>query len=274
VTVCIAAICPAIKKLVFVSDSLLSWDHTSAEGARKMDLLCHDGPWIAMFAGPAGYFLSLTDRITKSLTAGPQTLDQMMSACEGAHAALRIKRVETEILAPYNITLGQFVESGLKWFGESRFNALASEIKFLSSDIGIELLVAGFDSDGIPRMFEVARNGVVTRIDQLNYNAIGSGSFIALTSLHPIGWFAYDRELGAILYRLLAAKFAAESASGVGDKHTTAVVVSRDYAGVDRFVPSSIIKKAHKIWEKAVQAPPPKNIVLTIKGWYAVDPRI
>jgi hypothetical protein len=127
-------------------------------------------------------------------------------------------------------------------------------------DTQIDLLVGGFDPQGHSHLFELSRRGIVTQIDHLGYHAIGVGQWSALTTLYPVGGFVHSRDIGEIVYRLLSAKFAAESAPGVG-RGTTAVIVSR--GGETKpytFLDSSAIEEAREVWKRAAMAPVPSEI--------------
>jgi hypothetical protein len=271
VTVCIAAICEAAERLVFVSDAMISSDNTSAEGARKMDLITGQGPWVAMFAGYAPAFLEMSEHVRRhlkgacgvtecsSLPLNDTTADGMIKGFECAHRVRLLKLIETNVLLNYGITREQFVQHGRQWFGDIRFAALDEEIRALDTDI--DFLVAGFEPSGRPRMFSLTADGKAMRIDQLHYHAIGNGQFEALSALHPVAQFVHSKNVGEIVYRLLSAKFAAESAPRVGKDYTVAVVVSRSVGlGQHKFIGLDAIAKAKEKWRESAAAPVPADV--------------
>jgi hypothetical protein len=117
VTVCVAAECRSLNKLVFVSDELISSEWASTEGAWKIDMISSAGPWMAMFAGHAPTFVQVVAALRQLLgkTAGmvtAKTIGEVITACSKVHADQLQKRIEMEILLPYGITREEFVEKG------------------------------------------------------------------------------------------------------------------------------------------------------------------
>ena len=81
-------------------------------------------------------------------------------------------------------------------------------------DENLNALFVGFRANE-PHLFVISGPGNITYCDAQGYAAIGSGAFAAQMSLerHP-----YDRNkpMAECIYAVIAAKFAAESADGVG----------------------------------------------------------
>lgn len=268
-TVCIAATCDLISRLVLVSDSKMSGPNDSSYGARKMALINEAGPWMAMCAAEdLSLFITLVDDIKAVLGDGDKSVEQVERACENGYSRLLSRRVRQEILFPYGMTRTQFFAAGQAKFG-SAFHTIRKAIEKLAKDLGISLLVTGFDVQGRMHLIEVFANGVTRRVDQCSYHAIGSGDFLALSVLRRMSWFALDTDLGPILYRILSAKFAAESAEGVGDKFTAAVVVARGHDAMHSWVPAEIVEEARKHWEEQISAPPPQRMTRAISQWSA-----
>jgi ATP-dependent protease HslVU (ClpYQ) peptidase subunit len=253
VTICIAVVSQG-SRIIFAWDGQISSPETSTEGAMKFTTLSSDESWVAMFAGDVHRFGPLTERIRKSLTAYDR--DSLVSACEAAFKIELLKRIETEILLPYGLTREQFIENGRAWFGDMRFGFIADQIAGM--DLGIHLLVAGLDPSGVPHIFSMDEKGVVFIQDQLPFHAVGSGRFNALATLYPDPGLFYTATLNKAIYRLCAAKFAAESASGVG-KETT--IIARERDGTRSILFPWTIEKIRERWKAEGQPPIPDGVI-------------
>lgn len=248
-TVCIAAVCPNIDRIILVSDELLSNDYTSIEGMMKFHQIGRR--WIAMVSTPdITRFPPLMRRI-ETLMGARTSFEALAESCEQAHAAELEKHINQGILLPYGKTRAEIVEHGLKWFGEQRHAAFLDEIG--KASLGVDLLVAGFDEGGIGRMLTM-RNGIVSDTTDLRYCIIGSGEFNAHGALDPIADFVFHADLAEAVYRVLAAKFAAESTPGVGTQ-TTAFVIAPGEPW--RYMVNSDIDKIRDAWRTEGQPPVP-----------------
>jgi hypothetical protein len=111
-------------------------------------------------------------------------------------------------------------------------------------------LIYGFDEKGLPHIFDVSNPSVVTNHDLLGYAAIGSGETMAMASLRR-KQLPYD--LNKVVYRLLEAKFSAETASGVGES-TTLFTMGSD--GKDKSIGYGSIGEIKKIWRRELEREP------------------
>lgn len=129
--------------------------------------------------------------------------------------------------------------------------------------LGIDLLGYGFDANGFPHIFDVLNPGIATNHDLLGYAVIGSGSYMATAALRRKK-MPYHRN--SVIYRLLEAKFSAETASGVGDS-TTLFTMSPE--GKDNSIGYGSIGKIRDVWKALLELPEPKealDIILAIFG--------
>ena len=108
--------------------------------------------------------------------------------------------------------------------------------KLAKFDLGVELAVSGYDAR-VPWIFDVVNPGRTLDAGILGYTVVGSGYHMAMGSLRnrPL-----DRGLEDLIYRLLEAKFSAETATGVG-KTTTLIAVNPD--GISRQMSCQAISK-------------------------------
>ena len=147
-------------------------------------------------------------------------------------------------------SIDEFRRVGLQQFGEAEFARLLDKIE--AFDPEVSFLVYGFDQDVAHRahIFEVGTPGpaqdLITSHDTQGFGVIGSGSSIALGVLtHRAIGSLHDAD--ATAYALCEAKFAAESAMGVG-RTTTLMAFSKNGEMV-QFTPGEI-EKLRGIWEE------------------------
>jgi hypothetical protein len=245
VTICIAAVLPASKRVVLVSDKRMSGSWTSVEAAFKYAILDSRNPWAIMFAGHTPEFEPVTRFIQGELRKykEPAPVEKVIEFCEAAQKARIVKRIETEVLQNFALSRDEFVQRGREYFGQELFNSLAQQIRDVRSDV--YMLVAGFGPDNFGRVFEVSFEGIVTRHDQLLFGAIGDGKIIALGNLYTHSALCHTPRMAEVLYRLLAAKFASESAPTVGPQ-TIAMILSP--GGQDYLVPPERIDSIRSCW--------------------------
>jgi hypothetical protein len=180
-----------------------------------------------------------------------------------AYMGLFESEFTSRYLCRYNLaSITAFRSVGLSQFGSERFETICNEIdKF---DLGMTLLCYGYDTTKSPHIFEVSNPGKITDHDLLQYAVIGSGWYMATASLRrkPL-----PPDLELTIYRLLEAKFSAETAPGVG-KSTSLLTMNAD--GKDGSIGSGSIEKIRAIWEASLSAPEPKEAIDLIAKTAAV----
>ncbi len=260
VTVCIAAKCPQLNRIVFVADTMVSSDTISTDKVMKMRHLGNAARWFALFAGPERRFVPLVERIHKELGDSPgATVHEVIEAAQKAWHASHVELVEREVLGQLDISLDDCVHNGLQWFGERRHGAMLETIEELEShpSFAIDLLIAGFDAENEQHMFELSYSGRIARHANLLFHAVGAGRSAALSALYPQPLFSRGTNLNEIIYRMCAAKFAAESAPSVG-RDTVVVVVSPDRQ-VFHMLFNDVIDKLRVLWKEKGQPPVPEG---------------
>ena len=132
--------------------------------------------------------------------------------CARAYREERKKIIEDEVLPDYDVpTYAEYI--ALKANDPTLFDAIGTKIS--EAEEGWNLLFCGFDNKRAPHLFVISGNGKIQYCDTPGFAAIGSGGWAAHVALASYPYTIYlDREEAA--YCLLAAKFAAESAQGVG----------------------------------------------------------
>jgi len=265
VTVCIAAICPSVDRIILVSDGLVSNEWTSTEGSPKFHSIGHR--WVIMVATHNLWqFPALMRRVETIL--GPRLSPEAITeSCEQAYAEELEKHINQTILLPLGVTRDGVVEHGLTWFGEQYHAALLAEIR--AATLGTELLIAGFDDGGGSHLFTL-QNGAISDLTEARYAAIGSGAYNARGVLDPIANFVYGDDLSELLYRMLAAKFAAESTPTVGSV-TFLQVISPTESW--QFMVNSTIDQVREIWRHEGQPPVPAAAADILGSPNALFPR-
>jgi hypothetical protein len=216
-TLCIAAISrkqPSVH-IVTVSDLMLSSAYMSTETRiTKAEPLTPSRRWVVMFAGSPTPIGSVIRGVMEKLDGSQESETDVRVAVEAVYRDELRKKIEAEILSPFGLDRPTFLTRGREYFGEQEFARLNYEMS--SCRLGLELLVAGFEPSGWPRIFSITDPGVFSSHDRLGFHAIGSGWMGALGSLYT----NYEATLSKpeLIYRVCEAKFLGESASGVGKR--------------------------------------------------------
>jgi hypothetical protein len=214
VTICAAGINSG--KIIAVHDMKLSFfgGSLSAEGMawkqRKIN-----SQWEILFSGDVSTLTPMLDAIEE---AGKKTKEKKLRhfarVCARAYRSEREKVIEDEVLPDYDIsTYAEYL--ALKTSEPKLFDAIGTKID--DAEQGWHLLFCGFDDKRKPHIFVISGPGKIQYCDTPGFAAIGSGGWAAFISLasHPFT-SSLSREEAA--YCLLAAKFASESAEGVGQQ--------------------------------------------------------
>lgn len=241
-TICIAAHCFSAQKIILVSDTMISTGSMTSEwAALKFRWIAQH--WCVQFAGnDISGVIPLLDDVADKLAGEEDSRRHVEAAFIAAfQKQLRIK-AETEVLGGFGYTLQDFRSKGLQELGPDLFTRLAYALENLSIDS--EFLVAGFDK-GEPRIFTVQSPGKLNDYSAMGFWAIGSGQTNALGSLFNVHTRSLD--LQDKVYRVLEAKFNAESALGVG-KATVGTIISSNGARYSLLI--SGIDPIRNQWEK------------------------
>lgn len=155
-TVCIAAILPKLRKIVLVSDELISFGWTSAEGRLKLETLGPNERWNVMFsATDARRVPALIQSIRDALDEKESAKD-VIAACKAGYRDQFGELFDTRI-GKFGLTRKEFEKKGRAYFGAAGLADLSEE--FAKKDLGIDLLVAGFDEKHDMLLFEVSGQG-------------------------------------------------------------------------------------------------------------------
>ncbi len=143
----------------------------------------------------------------------------MSAACSLAYRNERERLVNERILGMYGMTLAQWIVKAAH-FGDVEVARINRAIE--NFDVGVELIVLGYDSRNVPHVFTVVEPGTSENRDHEAFVVIGSGARRAQDSL-------LSRELpmpsqAELMCRVLEAKFCAEG-DYVGPDSCAGVIV-------------------------------------------------
>lgn len=261
VTICLAGLCWSDNCIVAVSDRRLSYDdyvEATDDGALKAFQLTLG--WGLLFAADD---ISPIPEIVRDIRARLRPLKDTLTAaivqdvvCQAYQNAVHT-RIVSLYLAKFGIkSVDEFRQTGLKDFGPEIFGQLVEKIEGFG--LGVTLLIYGFDDppEAGGHLFEVRNPGIAISHNMEGFGAIGSGSLLAQGQLTIRGANGLATVKEAI-YRLLEAKFSAESASGVG-KATTVMVFGVN--GKMRQLPPGEIDKLRSVWVGQRQQPLPPEV--------------
>lgn len=235
-TICLAAACPMIGRIVTVSDMRLSRPtgtgstSISRSPVTKFRWLTEDRRWGCLFAGPAARFLSLHARIFDILrsASGPVGVAEVKASTERAY-------------------LDEMAHARIK-------------------TTGVQLLLFGFDHF-TPHVLTSWFDGSVEHA-MLGFAAVGSGWSFATNWLDEIKGFRLGPDVGEIIYRLCEAKFAAELDSAVGGE---TFALSFDHNGASTQLNDDELSSAKKLWKKRRNTPPSPSVLIKLRGGTAYN---
>jgi hypothetical protein len=264
-TVCITAFREADghgeeAQTVTASDHMVSMaDYLSADNLINKDTLlgCH---WCMQFAGDD---LSPTVPIAKELERAIEhqeryDRDVIARLASEIYANQRKRQIEEQVLGAHCMTWTEYQGQAIRLSSRMK-DAIEAEIR--DYDLGLTLLVSGLDRYAVPHIFTVTNPGTCSYYDKLGFWAIGSGHHAAVASLFATQCNPRD-SLAAIVLKVITAKFAAESAMGVG-KETTAIIRRAQQGGEGGglmrtptiTVPGEFISGVRTVWDSMDKFP-------------------
>ena len=213
-TLCIAALADDRHSIVMAADRMVSLSFIESELDISKLIPLGDNWWVMVAANALSNLFPVVDAITRDWE--PSTgvaVDSVMEKATAAYSRERQARVEAEHLRPRGLGLQTFLASGRQWLPELAYAQI--DDRLTRFNLGITLLICGFDESGIGHIFTVENPGVADRRDIPGFHAIGSGFYGA-------EYMMYYRELGYSfpvhkwLYYIYEAKGFGEQAGAVG----------------------------------------------------------
>jgi hypothetical protein len=182
--------------------------------------------WGLLYAGYSDYAISIADRAKEMLKkSGANELampTEVRNVMRTAFQQELREQIADRFLSRYNLTAEEFRKNGKRQFGND-FEVLNKPIREFS--LNTSFLACGVDAHEFPHILWVqGPGGSVTSEDTLGHAAIGSGREMALGSLGSSSASGSGiQSIPDLAYRVVKAKFIAESARGVG-KSTILVI--------------------------------------------------
>lgn len=251
-TVCITAVCENANGIgvIAASDRMVSMGgyFSGDDMARKMDALRYN--WVSMIAGND---ISPYVPILERANANPNhdnTLQSVSSIVKKAYKEQRLEQIEDEVLQPHGLTWDGLRGNARNELTDRTFERLREEIR--SYSLSLEILVSGYDPQGQGHIFTVESPGKCSYYDKLGFWAIGSGQNQAVNSLFATKYSRHD-PLETCIAKVLAAKFTAETAIGVGKE--TWMLVMRPGHGSYSVVSKEVQAMYRAAWEKLARIP-------------------
>jgi len=249
VTICAA--CINTGDIITVEDTKLTFfgGAISAEGVASKSRQIHKD-WRVLIAGDVSPLTPLLDAVKEAVKNPKQTgLRHFARACAQAYRVERERIIEDDILPDYDLsTYAEYL--ALKGSDPRLFEAIGSNIK--EAEEKWQLLFCGFTEDRKPHLFVISGRGKIEYCDAQGFAAIGSGAWAAFVALASYPYhYLLDREEAT--YCLLAAKFASESAEGVGEE-TQLSVMKRGHL-YSSFLLDGTINSVRRKWKKLPRIP-------------------
>lgn len=267
VTVAIVALTAPYAHFVCVSDQMISHDDTlPADESALIKSMQLTKDWSVTFAGnKIENVVPLLDRVRGKIErpGGDLEARKLREYFTSSIAEMIREDFFNRRLARYGYRdIEMFRRQGRDELGDHFFE-LCRELN--ESDLGVEFIIYGYESGAHdPQIFEI--NGTGQAIDRmaLRYGVVGSGYMMASASLKrkPL---AIDFDL--MVYRLLEAKFSAETASGVGKRTTVKIKRPGQH---DFIMWPGQIEEIRNIWQGIQRHPEPLHAVEII-GKFRMD---
>jgi transcriptional regulator with XRE-family HTH domain len=216
--------------------------------------------WGFLFAGgQMGYARAIQRKALDVLGFDPNlTFDQVKDAVNEAYNATAEELIFHKYVRRFGFSsVSDFRINSYKQLGDRITTRISDKIERF--DLGMELLVYGFDETRRARFIHIHGNDVADQ-SIVNAWAIGTGTFLALGDLHSKGW--PDQSIESLIYWACEAKFCAEFADAVG-KSTSAYIWYP--SGRFSIISAGLIRRLREIWEASRWSPIPDDAADAIR---------
>jgi hypothetical protein len=264
VTIAIAARTADQQHIITVSDRRLSFgaDAPAADNALLKDYVICEG-WGTLFAADdASFALPIIRHAAYLIKDGKKAATErnVRRAMCDAYAAVLDEYIYRDVLRKFGFDSVAHFKSEQSRLSRNFGRTIARRIDRIHLS-NTEFLVYGFDSEYKgTHLFHVEHPGSARSLDHIGYYAIGSGCKMAMNSLQMRPFIGLTD--AGLIYRLVEAKFSAETADGVGPD-TTVFIVGRGESSAG-FLSQVTIEKFRAAWEKWRREPPSEEILKLI----------
>lgn len=253
VTVCIAAVCEQGRVIVTATDGAISYDGQRFDiHLAKMMWL---GDWLFLYAGQVGNWELMMQDMALLSQKDPACLSHERIA-DTVHRAFERRLAawaSDPLLMPLGTNIQELREKGVAMFGEGNVKKLMSRIIEAAHEYNDSVLLIGWGDNPLNFVLHEENRDGSTSHAPSGFAAIGSGAPVALSQLHILGQ-ARHSTLEETLYRVAAAKFAAEHVEGVGESTVIHIAWKKMDQDADsrlgRFVRTREKDALREIWEE------------------------
>lgn len=253
VTVCIAASCENGRIIVSATDGQLTYGDITADVMSGK--IVWIGEWELMFAGDPANAKMIFEEIVRFCREHEQQLthENVKSTLTAAYRKRMADCLASAVLAPYDMTLSEFKEQGLKTFGDRQFGRISEALEYHANQYQDQILLTGWG--------EEATDAMIYQVDPqqdrdhalAGIAAIGSGANVALSTLLMLGQSRHTGFLETV-YNVAAAKFSAEKSYDSAVGQSTAMnfhwKMPDDKGLTGRWINEPQLKEIRAIWEE------------------------
>lgn len=221
-TLCIAALADNRQTIIMAADRLISVRFIESELETSKIMPIHENWWALIAANALPNVFPIIDKMKDRWPQTAVDVEVVAQLVTASYQEERRTRAEAVYLLPRGLTTETFLANGRQWLPEITFRELDSLLS--GYDLGVELLICGFDRGGAGHIFTVNNPGIRERRDIPGFHAIGSGFYGAQ-------YMMYYRELSFLtpsdewLYYIYEAKAFGEQAGAVGNE--TEILVAK-----------------------------------------------
>jgi 20S proteasome alpha/beta subunit len=215
-TVCIAALANNKKELVLVSDKMISITTPMAYQYETDDvykIYTITDYCVAMTAGNAiNAYQIIQNAKNQIIVNNISTIEDIAATVRSEYQNYRKKLIVETTLKPRGMTIDKYYEKQ-----KDLALAVIQEIEnqLVNANIGVDLIIAGYNKDEDCHIFSIIHPGVINSHDSIGYACVGIGAPHALYSLIDSD---YKKTLSTdeVEALVLKAKQKSEKAPGVG----------------------------------------------------------
>ena len=267
-TVCIAAACDGGEKVVCATDGLLSYGPVT--GDTMLGKFSWHGDWCCMFAGDPSNVQMVFEEMheLKEPELKRATVKKIFLK---AYRIRQAKWLAQKVLSPYDLSMDEFKNEGLRMFGEAEFTRLSKAINEHSFQYDDQLLIVGWGKAlGATMIYQIDPDGDRDH-KHTGIAAIGAGRDVALSTLLLLRQ-SRDSSLEETLYAVAAAKFSAEKSLGQSVGQNTGMYITWKRTDKDdpdkppgMFVQDEEVEQLRELWEDYGKPRIPDE------GWNVID---
>jgi hypothetical protein len=224
-TICIAAVADEAGDkpfIIFCTDWLISGALGQAETVLKSRIL--HGTWSCLTAANNhSDALAAVALLRKKFRENPKVDEtNVTTLIREAMSQRKHDKADEFIQSRWGISYDDFLKNGKSYLSPDLHSATLEDIAGMK--LNVELIIAGFSTDGFPILCQVNEFGIPSL--QEDFALAGEGKFLAAAALRQRGYIA-TRPLVECIYCAYEAKRFAEGAPTVGAQ-TLLLVIARD----------------------------------------------